>query len=85
MNGRENDTESNSDLRGSGEPSPQSPSENSISSGATGGTVFGAASGRISNDSTAMASADSMALLRIGMRRSRFQSLSHLVLSDFSG
>ena len=58
MNGRENDTESNSDTGGSSEPSPQWPSENSISPGATGGTVTGAASGRISNDSTAMASAD---------------------------
>ena len=58
MNVQENETESNSDIGGSGGHSSQSTSENSVSSDASGGTFTGAASGRNSNSSTAVPSAD---------------------------
>lgn len=58
MNGCENETESKSENGGSGSHSPQPPSENSVSSDAAGSPFSGAASGRISNSSTAVPSAD---------------------------
>ena len=57
MNDQENETESNSEIGGGGGPSPQRPSENSVSSDATGSALNGAASGRISNSGTAVHSA----------------------------